>query len=66
MIEFGKLSDFPRGTLYDMLAGAYSYDQRSRQIWDANWKETVDFFYDNPDIADKYSLVTCLDGKLLV
>lgn len=63
MIEFMKISDFPRGTLYDMLADAYSYDPRNRQIWDANWKETDDFFYDNPDIADKYGLVTCLDGK---
>ena len=63
MIEFMKMTDFPRGTLYDILADAYSYDPRNRQIWDANWKETDDFFYDNPDIADKYSLVTCLDGK---
>ena len=22
-----------------------------------------DFFYDNPEIADKYGLVTCIDGE---
>ena len=63
MIEFRKFSEFPRGTLYDTLADAYSFDERNRQIWDTNWKETDDFFYDNPEIADKYSLLTCLDGQ---
>ena len=63
MVEFMKITDFPRGTLYDILIDAYSYDPRNRQIWNANWKETDDFFYNNPDIADKYGLVTCLDGK---
>ena len=63
MIEFKKISDFPRGTLYDILADAYSYDERNKRIWDANWRETDDFFYDRSDIADKYGLATCLDGK---
>ena len=63
MIEFRKITDFPRGTLYDILADAYSYDQRNQQIWDTDWKETDDFFYGNPDIAGKYGLVTCLDGE---
>ena len=63
MTEFRKLTDFPRGTLFDILADAYAYDERNRRIWETNWKETDDFFYDNPDIADKYSLVTCLDGE---
>ena len=63
MIEFRKFTDFPRGTLYDILSDAYSFDERNRRIWDANWQETDDFFYDHPDIADRYSLVTCLDGK---
>ena len=63
MIEFGKFSDFPRGTMYDILQDAYSFDARNKQIWDMNWKESDDFFYDNPDIADKYGLVSCLDGK---
>ena len=63
MVEFRKFTDFPRGTLYELLADAWSFDERNRQIWDADWKETDDFFYDNPEIADQYSLVTCLDGK---
>ncbi len=62
MIEFRKFSEFPRGTLYDILADAYSYDGRNREIWDDNWRESDDFFYNNPDIADKYGLVTCIDG----
>lgn len=63
MIEFRTFRDFPRGTLYDILADAYAFDERNRQIWDAQWKETDDFFYDHPEIAEKYSLVTCLDGE---
>jgi hypothetical protein len=63
MIEFRKISDFPKGTLYDILIDAYSFDERNRQIWDKNWKETDDFFYSHPEIADEYGLVTCLDGE---
>ena len=43
MIEFRKFSEFPRGTLYDILADAWSFDERNRQIWDADWRETDDF-----------------------
>ena len=63
MIAFRKITDFPRGTLYDILVDAYSFDERNRQIWDADWKQTDRFFYDNPGIADRYGLVTCLDGE---
>ena len=63
MIEFRKITEFPRGTLYDLLVDAYSYDERNRRIWDTNWKETDDFFCDHPEIADKYGLMTCLDGE---
>lgn len=65
MIEFRKISDFPKGTLYDILIDAYSFDERNRQIWDKNWKETDDFFYSHPEIADEYGLVTCLDGEAI-
>ena len=61
MIEFRKFTDFPRGTLYDILQDAYSFDPRNKKIWDVNWHESDDFFYDNPEIADKYGLVTCVD-----
>ena len=63
MPEFRKFTDFPRGTMYDILRDAYSYDKRNKEIWDQNWKESDDFFYDHPDLAEKYGLVTCLDGE---
>ena len=43
MLEFKKLTDFPRGTLYNILCDAYSYDDWNKRIWDGNWKETDDF-----------------------
>ena len=49
--------------MYDILQDAYSFDKRNKEIWDENWKESDNFFYDNPHIAEKYGLVTCLDGK---
>lgn len=63
MIEFRKFTEFPRGTLYDILQDAYSFDARNKEIWDENWHESDDFFYDNPKIADNYGLVTCIDGE---
>lgn len=62
-INFKKFSEFPRGTLYDILRDAYSYDPRNIQIWNDNWLESDAFFYDNPEIADKYGLVTCIDDN---
>lgn len=59
-MEFRKFTDFPRGTLYDILQDAYSFDSRNREIWDANWHESDDFFYDNPQIADNCGPVTCM------
>lgn len=63
MIEFKSFTDFPRGTMYAILKDAYSYDNRNKEVWDDNWKESDDFFYDNPEIARKYGLVTCIDGN---
>lgn len=44
MLEFRKFIDFQRGTLYDILQDAYSYDPRNKEIWDVNWHESDDFF----------------------
>lgn len=44
MIEFRKSTDFPRGTLYDILQDAYSFDPRNKEIWDENWRESDGFF----------------------
>ena len=30
MVEFRKIHDFPRGTLYNILMDAYSFDERNR------------------------------------
>ena len=63
MIEYKSFTDFPRGAMYAILKDAYSYDNRNKEVWDDNWKESDDFFYDNPEIARKYGLVTCIDGN---
>lgn len=60
-IKFRKFTEFPRGTLYDILQDAYSFDSRNKKIWDKNWHESDDFFYDNPRIADNYGFVTCVN-----
>ena len=43
-LEFRKFTDFPHGTLYDILQDAYSFDPRNKEIWDENWRESDDFF----------------------
>jgi len=63
MIEFKKTIEFPRGTLYNQLVDAYSFNNECRKTWDTMWKDYDNFFYDNPEIADKYSFVIVLDGE---
>ncbi len=65
VLEFKKFTDFPRGTMYSILQDAYAYDARNKEIWEKNWKESDDFFYDNPDIAEKYGLVSCIAGEAI-
>ncbi|MBE5783403.1 MAG: GNAT family N-acetyltransferase [Clostridiales bacterium] len=48
--------------MYDILQDAYSFDPRNQAVWQENWQESDAFFYDNPEIADRYGLVTCIDG----
>ena len=63
MIEFKKISDYPRGTLYNQLVDAYSFDSNCKKYWDSMWEEYDDFFYSNLDnIADKYGFITVLNG----
>lgn len=62
-IEFKKFTEFNRGIMYDILKDAYSFDKRCQLIWDNNWRESDDFFFNNPNIAEKYGLVTCLLGE---
>lgn len=63
MIEFRKISEFSRGTLYSQLVDAYSFNSNCKESWDSMWKEYDDFFYDNLDkIADKYGFITVVDN----
>lgn len=62
-IEFRKFTDFNRGIMYDILKDTYSFDERCAICWDENWKQSDAFFFDNPDIADKYGFVTCYKGE---
>ena len=64
-IQFRKFTDFKRGIIYDILKDAYSFDSRCFECWGKDWKEFDDFFFDNPEIADKYGFVTCLDGDAI-
>lgn len=59
VLSFRKITDFGRGILYNILKDAYSFDERCARCWDGNWRETDDFFFDHPKIADKYGFVTC-------
>lgn len=63
MIEFKKISEFPRGTLYEQLEDAYSFNKNCKEYWNTMWQEYDDFFYSNLEtIADKYGFVTVVDG----
>ncbi len=63
MINFKKPSEFPKGTLYNQLVDAYSFNGECKKTWDTSWKEYDDYFYDHLDIADKYCFITILDGE---
>lgn len=63
MIEFRKITEFPRGTLYNQLVDAYSFNDECKKTWDTFWKEYDNFFYNNVNIANKCGFITVLDGK---
>ena len=65
MIEFKKISESQRGTLYNQLVDAYSFNDECKKTWDTSWKEYDGYFYDNLDIVDKYAFVTVLDGEAI-
>lgn len=63
MIEFKKISEYPRGTLHKQLIDAYSFNEECQKNWGSMWQEYDDFFYSNLDlIADKYGFITVVDG----
>lgn len=62
-IEYKKITDFPRGTLLNLLKDGYSFEPRFERDFIQQWQEFDDFFYDNPKIAEKYGFMTTIDGK---
>ena len=50
MIEFKKISEFPKGTLYNQLVDAYSFNVNCQKTWDQMWQEYDNFFYSNLDV----------------
>lgn len=64
-IEYRKVSDFKRGTLYELLKDAYSFDHRYENYCSSDWREFDDFFYDNLQIADKYGFFTTLNEEAI-
>lgn len=62
-LEFRKVTDFKQGTLHKLLVDGYSFDSRFEERYGADWVEFDQFFYDNPEIADKYGFITVLDGE---
>lgn len=62
MIEFKKISDYPKGTLYNQLKDAYSFHPECLKNWGKSWEEYDDFFYNNLEIADKYGFISVLNG----
>ena len=62
-IEFVPMNMFERGTLKSQLMDAYSFDQRWPELFQDDWQEYDDFFFDNEKILAACGFVTCLNGK---
>lgn len=64
-IEFKKVSEFNRGILFKLLKDAYSFNRQYEEACQTKWREDDDFFFDNLHIADKYCIITTLDGEAI-
>lgn len=64
-IEFKKISDFKRGTLFELLKDAYSFDTRYEKFCNSDWYEFDNFFFDNLLIADKYGFITTINNEVV-
>ena len=64
-IEYRDITDFPRGTLVNMLKDGYSFEPRFERDWIKQWEEFDDFFYNNPHIAKTCGFITVLEGKAI-
>lgn len=61
--QFQPISQFPRGTLYNLLSAAYAFDDQWAQAFAADWRDFDDFFYDNVEIADRCGFITTVDDR---
>ena len=52
MIEFRKATDFPRGTLYNQLVDAYSFNADCQKTWDTPFSDKY-INYEIDLMADK-------------
>lgn len=59
-IEFRKITEFPRGTLLNLLREGYSFEHRFERDCLTQWEEFDNFFYDNPHIAEFSGFMTVL------
>lgn len=62
-IVFGDIPDLPRGSLFQMLTDAYSFDSRCAECWSGDWRAFDDFFFDHPEIARRCGFVSWLGGE---
>lgn len=64
-IKFKKLSDFKRGTLFELLKDAYSFDSKFEQRCSSDWKTCDNFLFNNLQIADKCGFITTLNDDAI-
>ncbi|MNO77104.1 Acetyltransferase (GNAT) family protein [compost metagenome] len=62
-VKFKKLSGFNRGTLFELLTDAYSFDRRYEQSSIFDWQDFDNFFFDHLQIADKYAFITTVNDE---
>lgn len=62
-LSFAAIEDFPRGTLYNMLLDAYSFEPRWQATFDDSWREYDRFIYGNPRIAKSCGFISVYDGQ---
>ncbi|MDD3335573.1 MAG: GNAT family N-acetyltransferase [Eubacteriales bacterium] len=63
MLTFERVTAFPRGTLAKLLIDGYAFDPRCAEHWQRDWYDFDAFFYDHPEIADRYGFISTLNGQ---
>lgn len=62
-LAFRTITEYERGILFTLLADAYSFDSRYRECYEQDWIDFDNFFFDNPQIAEKYGFITVLKDE---